>query len=202
MRKLALLCLLVLFQATPALASWAGYAKVASSTSASGNFVVPEIACGPGHQGDGFAVFIGVDGWANGYVEQAGVSTWCDRGVAIYNAWYENYPFPAHDLNVNVGAGDEIRVEVTLAPGAVTELLRNVTTGVQDSNTANLTRPGGSREWIAEKLTNTEVACSTDIVFTKSGGFPSGLTKAVVSPFDVGPVSGTSFTISDDRACF
>lgn len=185
---------------------WGGYQKFNSpSPSAVGDIKVPTITCNTGDNGKALAGWVGVDDGQ--FLSQAGFSAFCSGSTEVYNVWYEVYPHPAQNASVTVSPGQTLRVNVYVDTNVVRFNITNVQTQVTASHTVN--EPGaqaGIRLWIAEDGIGGQVAPTfTQITFTKSGGFPSGMTKAEnTPPFNVGAVSscgGTcqSFWVRDSR---
>ena len=108
--------------------NWGGYAVTNPAyvvTDVKASWVVPQIVgstkttC-PDVQRtwDSNAIWIGIDGFNNGYVEQTGTSSDCFYGQPSYYAWYEMYPagsvaLPPTDI---VSPGDLVTAEVSYAP--------------------------------------------------------------------------------------
>ena len=84
---------------------------------------------------DSNAVWIGIDGFDNGYVEQTGTSSDCFYGGAAnpgvagtsYYAWYEFYPGPSEVLPIAVHPGDTMVASVTCSAGYCTTTITDTT---------------------------------------------------------------------------
>jgi hypothetical protein len=169
--------------------NWAGIADTGSSiTHTTGSFVVPTLSSTQSStcQSDNtsgmgqctMAEWVGVDGFANGYLIQAGVNvtpTWSSSTSAMVESvvpWYEiitptnaapETPFPAP--SVPMKAGDTISVSLArVATGSWTIVLTDTTNGESytEANvpfTASATG-GESADWIGE--TTEFVTGSTD----------------------------------------
>ena len=77
--------------------NWSGYAaetsfsspKAASVAAVSGSWTVPAVS----GAGTAFSsVWVGIDGYSSGTVEQIGTEQDLSRGTPVYTAWYEMYP--------------------------------------------------------------------------------------------------------------
>ena len=81
-------------------------------TSVVGSWTEPGVTCTSDE--DQEAVFwVGVDGWTNDTVEQAGTVAQCFEGAAYYYTWWEMYP--TNDITVvgsTVAPGDQIAASV------------------------------------------------------------------------------------------
>jgi Peptidase A4 family/MrcB-like, N-terminal domain len=117
-------------------ANWSGFAdsQPTSSTStfssASGTWVIPRITCAtrPYQNSDVFiANWVGLDGFADGTVEQLGSGAQCYEDTTFYYVWYEMYPQgmveegTAACINDNVDCpqpGDVVSASVTVTPGS------------------------------------------------------------------------------------
>lgn len=121
---------------------WSGYAVAGNNgtlTSVTSNWVQPRINYAvPGDA----ATWVGLDGFANGTVEQIGTDALSINGQPYYTAWYEMYPFNSVPINHPVGPGDNMTASVNYANGAYTLYLRDLTQGwsystIQYGNYAN-----------------------------------------------------------------
>ena len=143
--------------------NWAGYVIVSPTgsgvTDVKATWIVPAIT---GFSGgycpdvaktyDSNAVWVGIDGFTNAYVEQTGTSSDCYYGSASYYAWYEFYPAPSVVL-MTVHPGDVITAEVSYSAGAFTTTIKDVTTGTSGTSgpvTLTYTPPMASAEFIDE----------------------------------------------------
>jgi hypothetical protein len=95
-------------------ANWGGYASTLPSQSfrfIRATFFVPYVNCST--TPDSFSAhWIGLDGFGNATVEQAGVLAACSGGTAHYAAWYEMFPrFPLYP-HMAIRPGDSVTVSV------------------------------------------------------------------------------------------
>jgi hypothetical protein len=147
--------------------NWGGYVVYNSAysvTKVAASWTVPTIAgvsgttC-PDAQStwDSNSVWIGIDGYADGTVEQTGTSSDCFYGTVNYYAWYEFYP-SGSVVVFSVNPGDAIKATVTYVGlnGAGTPTFK--TTITDTTSTATSTSPvtavsgalRNSAEWIDE----------------------------------------------------
>lgn len=99
--------------------NWSGYADTTCSTCAlrfvSTQFTVPSINCaGVTTSGQLYAAFWdGLDGYADGTVEQTGVDATCFGTTPEYFAWYEMYPLDPVAFSITgFGPGDAVSINV------------------------------------------------------------------------------------------
>jgi len=153
--------------------NWGGYVVVGSTgsvTSVVGNWTVPSLtgdnAAGGNRTTGGpcadtdvswydASVWIGIDGFTSGTVEQTGTSSDCYYGITYYYAWYEFYPAGSVTA-FYVNPGDHIEAIVTYSATSATccfaTYLKDRTTGrvsyVSGMNVASASE--NSAEWISE----------------------------------------------------
>jgi hypothetical protein len=98
--------------------NWAGWAvqsglqhpseRVVSR--ASGQWTVPAVTCTD--EDAWSSVWVGIDGFDNGTVQQAGTAQACKGGQAQYFAFYQTYPNPLVMLPILVRPGDVVSAEI------------------------------------------------------------------------------------------
>jgi hypothetical protein len=117
-----------------------------------GSWKVPAIvgSCPTASQYSSF--WVGIDGFSSNTVEQIGTDSDCQRGSAVYYAWYEFYPSPSYTISAfAVKANDVISAEVKYSSGSFTVSIRDVTSGKSYSTSATVrSAQRSSAEWIAE----------------------------------------------------
>jgi len=96
--------------------NWSGYAvqtdlydpQIGAVTAVSGSWVVPAAR----GRGTAFSsIWVGIDGYTSGTVQQIGTDSDVINGQPIYYVWYEMYPRPAVIVNsVTVRPGDTPRL--------------------------------------------------------------------------------------------
>ncbi len=148
--------------------NWGGYivtAAAGSVSEVSGSWKVPAVtgasgtSC-PDTQKEWLAnaVWVGIDGFNDGTVEQTGTESECFYGHVYYYAWYEFYPGAPKTATFTVSAGDAISASVSYTGVTLAGVLKFQTT-LTDLTTGNtLTSPktgvsGADRdsaEWISE----------------------------------------------------
>jgi hypothetical protein len=97
--------------------TWAGYAVTGGGpyTAITGSWNVPVMDCA--HGGGDASPWVGIDGWANGTVEQIGIDLDCRHGQASYHPWVEMYPGPSDYFTETVHAGDTLTASVSVSHG-------------------------------------------------------------------------------------
>ncbi len=103
--------------------NWSGYAVETNLqapqsgvvTDVKGQWQVPSVTCGTATTYS--SVWVGIDGYSNGTVEQTGTEQDCSSGQPRYSAWYEMYPkFPV-TLSMSIQPGNVISCPLpTLEP--------------------------------------------------------------------------------------
>jgi hypothetical protein len=139
--------------------NWGGYADTSSTagafTAVSGTFTIPALTCSS--EDRIYADWVGLDGFANGTVEQTGVAAQCFEGVATYYTWYEMVPAQPtiQVVGSTAEAGDKIMASVTRTGSTYKlKVTDSTTTGNNVSTTqtcATTTCTDESAEWIIER---------------------------------------------------
>jgi hypothetical protein len=101
------------------------------------------------------SVWIGIDGWSSGSVEQTGTSSDCFYGQVQYYAWYEFYPANSVTINTTaIHAGDVMTAQVSYSThsGLFTTTITDVSTHQSYTSpaTAAPLAQRNSAEWIVE----------------------------------------------------
>jgi hypothetical protein len=137
--------------------NWAGYAVTSSPvapqtnavSSVKGSWIVPTVTCTSASAYS--SMWVGIDGYSSGTVEQIGTAQDCANGKGSYYAWYEMYPKPAWRINNAVRPGDQMSGEVKWVGGnKFTVTLSNSTAGWSYTTTQTSKGQRSSAEWIAE----------------------------------------------------
>jgi len=130
--------------------NWAGYTVGGGAyRSASGQWTVPSVRA---RGAAGFsAQWVGIDGFSNRSLIQAGTEADFYAGSAHYSAWWEILPAPAVRIRgLSVRAGDVITVTIArVSTGRWRITLKDSRSGSY-STTRPYTGPGTSVEWIKE----------------------------------------------------
>lgn len=144
--------------------NWSGYAvSIPDVTFATGTFTVPTV--GPPGTVDGLptdvSVWVGIDGYTSGTVEQTGVSGSFNTATntATYYAWWEMYPRSSTTIrSITVNPGDSVTANVTyLGGGSFTLAISDNTDGQSFSTTVRAPVGGpdaavrNSAEWVVER---------------------------------------------------
>jgi hypothetical protein len=142
--------------------NWSGYADNNSGgqsyTQVSASWVQPAVTC----TSDTLSIaafWVGLDGLANGTVEQAGSEAECYEGSAFYTTFYEMYPTGATQLSTSNGIvpGDTVTASVTRSGTSYALSFSDPAHPASDlSATQTCTDCGNtSAEWIAEAPSST-----------------------------------------------
>lgn len=136
--------------------NWSGYAITTPAggvDEAFSSWVVPQVTC---HSlADTYsAVWVGIDGFSSGTVEQTGVLAGCFGGVPTYLAWYEFYPDSAVMIpSVSVSPGDIVTARVSYDAGSQ-EFTTYISSSGGGSSSFSQAVPDATRssaEWIMER---------------------------------------------------
>lgn len=144
--------------------NWSGYAVSTSDvTSATGTFTVPTVGA-PGSVGGlptDVSVWVGIDGYSSGTVEQTGVSGSFNSATnaPTYYAWWEMYPRSSTTIrSMTVSPGDSITASVDYNGGGSFTLAMTDNTDSQSFTTTVNAPVGGldaaqrsSAEWVVER---------------------------------------------------
>jgi hypothetical protein len=135
--------------------NWSGYAVTGSAGSVSdvkGSWKVPAIVGSCPTTSEYSSFWVGIDGFSSNTVEQIGTDSDCQRGSAVYYAWYEFYPSPSYTISgFTVKPNDVISAEVKYSSGSFTVSILDVTSGKSHSTSATVrSAQRSSAEWIAE----------------------------------------------------
>lgn len=182
--------------------NWSGYVVThAGVTFVHARWVVPATTCkasDPNFQDTSF--WIGIDGWNDGTVEQAGTDVRClpNSTTPSYVAWWEMYPTNAEQFVFTVSPGDHIDASVKLVSGKYVLRVKDITSGQLFSRTQacgnGLTCQRTSAEWVAESpsyssgladLANYKTWKPTAMTMTVAGG-----------PAATGPATYTYFPVT------
>jgi hypothetical protein len=130
--------------------TWMGYAlrDVGRVGSARAMWVAPAVRCTA--RDTSAAIWVGIDGFGNGTVEQIGTEADCRDGRAVQSAWFQLYPSDAVEIDLDIRPGDIVAARVALRDGTASVRLRNLTTGASFEHTAPTDGVGLSAEWVIE----------------------------------------------------
>ncbi len=181
--------------------NWSGYVVThASVTYVHAKWVVPATTCKANDSNfQDTSFWIGIDGWNDGTVEQAGTDVRClpNATTPSYVAWWEMYPTNVEQFVFTVSPGDHIDAYVKLVSGKYVLRVKDVTSGQSFSRTqacgSGLTCQRTSAEWVAESpsyssgladLANYKTWKPTAMTMTVAGG-PVGTGPATYTYFPV-----------------
>jgi hypothetical protein len=173
--------------------NWSGYAAETNLstpapnvvTQVSGSWIVPTVT---GKATGYSSVWVGIDGYSSGSVEQLGTEQDTSRsGATSYYAWWEMYPNPSEQITtVKISPGDSISASVTYSSGAYTLKLKDNTTNKSFSTTKSATALRSSAEWIVEAPSSSSgvlpLANFGTATFSGAQATISGTTGAIDNP--------------------
>lgn len=138
--------------------NWSGYAVATNLqtparnavSNVQGSWAVPTITCTSTTTYS--SMWVGIDGYSNGTVEQTGTEQDCYRRAPSYYAWYEIYPHSMIKTPLAVKAGDVMTGSVQFSgTNSYTLTLNDTTSGKTFTTVQRLNGAGRqSAEWIAE----------------------------------------------------
>ncbi len=150
-------------QQTATSRNWAGYAVYSTLPktkfrAVQATWVQPKITCAA--KPAWMTFWVGLDGWTNGNVEQAGSEAYClsSSGPPIYNIWWEVYPNYTIQIVQTINPGDTINAIVMYNPAnnTITMSVKDVTTGQSfvhnEVCTGQFTCPRTSAEIVTEDV--------------------------------------------------
>ena len=134
--------------------NWGGYvvkSTAKSVTDVKASWIVPKVQGTCPAKFEAASLWVGIDGYGSGTVEQTGTDSDCVSGAAQYYAWFEFYPHPSHNIaTLKITPGDTMFAEVSFSKGNFTTTLRDVTTGHSFSAKSAMKAQRLSAEWIVE----------------------------------------------------
>lgn len=140
-------------------ATWSGYVVASKTplTDVSANWKVPPVVCEKTTAEQAAVFWVGLDGWYDRTVEQAGVEAYCSGTTPVYTAWWEMFPSNHITQVFSVRPGDAIVASVHYLNDVFTMTVRDVSSGATSTvNTrcaTGMTCARSSAEWIAESPT-------------------------------------------------
>jgi hypothetical protein len=197
--------------------NWAGYAVETNLTSPAnyavtdvkGQWTVPAVSKSGGSTYS--SVWVGIDGYSDGTVEQIGTEQdWI--GKASYYAWYEMYPNASYRIPYAVSSGDTMTGEVKYDNGQFVLTLNDLTKNWTFNTTQTVSNAlRQSAEWIVEAPSLGKVlplANFGTVTFTGASATLSGTTGTISSwPNDPitmvdGKATATPSPLSPDGSSF
>jgi hypothetical protein len=140
-------------------ATWSGYVVASKTplTDVSASWKVPPVVCEKTAAPQAAVFWVGLDGWYDKTVEQAGVEAYCSGTTPVYTAWWEMFPSNHITQVFSVRPGDAVVASVHYVKGVFTITVTDRRSGA--TSTVNTRCPAGttcarsSAEWIAESPT-------------------------------------------------
>ena len=187
--------------------NWAGYAQTGpkgSFTAVTGTFQVTTV--NTSLSGDQYSSdWVGIDGYNNKKLVQAGVEEDNLNGSALYRAWTEILPAAEVPLSLSVFPGDVVKVTVAeVAKNKWTMTVKDNTRGTTGSRTVSYTTPGQSVEAIHERpeiggslatLAQTTDEVFDPVVFTHGSSLPLLTPIAKGKVYDIAMLANNGSTI-------
>lgn len=142
--------------------NWSGFAAatslkkpaLSSVSQISGTWKVPNVS--KSHNDTYCSIWVGIDGYESGTVEQIGTEHDWSNGKEEHYAWFEMYPkYPKELRGFPVEPGDVITAEVSYKGNdmfklTLSNLTKHVTTTVPTNHTITKNAKRSSAEWIVE----------------------------------------------------
>jgi hypothetical protein len=184
--------------------NWSGYADSSGTagtfTRVSGQWRMPRVRCTG--EDEISSAWVGLDGFTNATVEQAGTLSWCFKGVPAYYAWYEMVPAGPVEVGTALRPGDRITARVSRTGTSYTLSLTDAThpaSGFTVTKTCTTCRDA-SAEWITERpyFTTTGVAPLADYAYwrlshaTETADGTSGTISRIRSRYKIAMVDSTN----------
>jgi hypothetical protein len=160
--------------------NWSGYAvSGTNATHVVGTWAVPTVTCAAG-ESSWSSPWVGIDGDVSNTVEQVGTDSDCQKGTAVYYAWYEMYPKSAVVVPLTVSPGDTVTGEVTYSSGAFVLRLSDNKWNTPFTTTQQASKPQRtSVEWIVEGASNKPLSNFVSVSFSNASGTISPQTADV-----------------------
>jgi peptidase A4-like protein len=135
--------------------NWSGYAIPSGNfTSVSGSWTVPTVNPPNRLRARQFSsTWVGIDGYSDGDLIQAGTEQDWLGGAASYEAWWEILPADETRLTLAIHPGDVMDVTITQGSPDWTITVADASTGQSDSVQKPYSGPQSSAEWIQEAPT-------------------------------------------------
>jgi hypothetical protein len=136
--------------------NWSGYAVTGSAfTTASGKWSVPQVIPPRRTRANLFSsTWVGIDGFNNSNLIQAGTEQDWVNGAPFYQAWWEILPAPETPIpSLAVHPGDSMSVSITKGVPLWTITITDTTTSQSFTTHQAYTGPLTSAEWIQEAPT-------------------------------------------------
>ena len=161
--------------------NWSGYAQTGSGiNSASGSWTVPTVSTPKAKHARLFSsTWVGIDGFNNSSLIQAGTEQDWVNGAPFYQAWWEILPAAETPIpSLVIHPGNSISVSIVKGVSEWTITVTDATTGQSFSTQQAYSGPLNSVEWIQEAPT--------------IGRHVAKLAPGTTVVFDAGTVSGAS----------
>ena len=182
--------------------NWSGYAVTGTAfTQVTGTWRVPQVQVPRKrhYRKNTFSSsWVGIDGFGNGSLIQAGTEQDWVNGKPFYQAWWEVLPAPETPISpMPIRPGDEMTVSITGGLPDWTITVTDVTTSQSSTTLHRYSGPETSAEWIQEAPTiGRHVATlAADATVTFDGGTLNGANPGLIDT-DAGAMYKGRHTIS------
>jgi hypothetical protein len=169
--------------------NWSGWVDAAQRpgtfTRVSGRWVTPSVTCTREDQLS--SAWVGLDGYWDTTVEQAGTVSWCYLGRATYFTWYEMYPGNTVQVGNSLRPGDRVSASVSRT-GALYRLSLTDLTRPWNSFSVHKVCPvwkcrATSADWITERpsfaIGVAPLAPYSPLAFTRASQEARGVTGTI-----------------------
>jgi hypothetical protein len=173
--------------------NWSGYALGgAGFTRATGHWIVPQVSPSKRTRQRLYSsTWVGIDGFNNGSLIQAGTEQDWINGAAFYQAWWEILPAPETPIaSIAVHPGDSMSVSISQGFPYWTITVNDATTSQSFATFQTYAGPLTSVEWVQEAPTVggrvAKLAPDTNVVFdfgTANGASPGLVSSEAGSMF-------------------
>jgi hypothetical protein len=181
--------------------NWGGYADLSETFSkVGGKWAQPAITCSSSTTA--MATWVGLDGFSDGTVEQAGTLAECYEHTAYYYSWWEMYPTDAVEVaGETVAAGDAITGSISRSGTAYT---LKVTDATHTANSFSTTQTcagcaSASAEWIAGPTGDSGVGIAPITWTLTNATVTAGSVTGVISTFPyerIVPTGGSTSSLN------
>ena len=194
--------------------NWSGYADIQSGTYTlvEANWTEPSYTC-DGNSPESSAIWVGIDGYSSGTVEQGGTVAICSgKNQGTHEAWWEMYPKNSVQEVFPIKIGDKMFASVIYTGGQKKPfdiLVKDLTSGksLNKLEACSSSCARSSAEWIVESPSFNPGGLAylpkfKPIVFT--GGFasqaPNGATPSSIASFTNNAITMTNSSFTTKRA--
>jgi hypothetical protein len=178
---------------------WSGYEFSAPSgttvNSVQATWTVPAVNASRSPPNAWASLWVGIDGWGSGTLEQIGVyADTANNGAPGYEAWYEMYPNGAVGIPMLISAGDTVTASVQylassgLFQMSIIDLSRANDSYTNDFSPVSGTSPSrSSGEWMVEAPTDNGILPLPEFGVANFTGASASLSNGASGPISTFP---------------